>query len=300
MIRRSRWKCIVALGVPGGAGGEPEQRHVVGGGVRRLERVGLAHRHAVELAVEPRGAVEADDAREVLARRRARAHLVEQPRVAQREAHARLVDDRRQLDGAQHRHRVDDHGAGLRRREPAGDHGRRVRRAHEDAVAGHDAEVLDQHPGDAVGPRGQLRVGARAAVADQRRAVAEAPRHHRVGQLDADVQPLRVGVRAELDPGPLPARRQRVPGEGVDVARSRQRRVRGVRRRRGPLARTAHAALRPARRASCAAPGAYGAGHGWRASPIAAAWRFVQYGSTRCGRARPTRSARPASRIELA
>ena len=111
--------------------------------------------------------------------------LVHQPRVAERELHLRLVDHLGQIGGAQRRHGVDDDRAGLQRREPAGDHRRIVGGADQDAVAGHDAEVLDQRAGEPVGPVGKLLVGAQAAVADQRGVVAKALLDHAVGQLDA-------------------------------------------------------------------------------------------------------------------
>ena len=69
-------------------------------------------------------------------------------------------------------------------------------------------------------PVGQLLVGAAAAVADQRRVVAEALLDHAVGQLDGGVEVLGI---LELRPveqqvGPLLGRRQIVAREGVDVA----------------------------------------------------------------------------------
>ena len=123
----------------------------------------------------------------------------------------------RELAGAQHRHGVDHDRAGLGRRQPAGDHRRVVGRADQHAVARLDAVVLDQRVRQAVGPVGQLLVGAAAAVADQRGVVAEALLDQAVGQLDGGVEVLGIVEAVEQEIRPLVGRRQIVAGERVDV-----------------------------------------------------------------------------------
>ena len=183
----------------------------------------LAQRDAVELGVVIGGAVEADHLLEEFRGLGAGGELVHQPRVAQRQRHLGLVDDFGQFAGAQHRHGVDHHGAGLGGGEPARHHGRIVGGADQDAVARLDAEILDQRVGDAVGPVGELLVGAAAAVADQRHVVAKAARHHAVGQLDAGVERLRIVEAVERNLRPLRRRRKIVAGEGVGVGRAAER-----------------------------------------------------------------------------
>ena len=71
--------------------------------------------------------------------------------------------------------------------------------ADEDAVAGLDAEILDQRVGDPVGPVRQFLVGPAAAIADQRDVVAEAARHQAVGQFDAGVELVGIVETAESE-----------------------------------------------------------------------------------------------------
>ena len=156
--------------------------------LHRVERHGLAQRDAVELGVVIGGAVEADHLFEEFRGLGAGDKLVHQPRVAQRQRHLGLVDDLGEFARAQHRHGVDDDRAGLGGGEPARHHRRIVGGADQDAVAGLDAEILDQRVGDAVGPVGELLIGAAAAIADQRDVVAEAALDHAVGQFDAGVE----------------------------------------------------------------------------------------------------------------
>ena len=178
------------LRLAGGAGGEAEERDIVAAGLHRVERHGFAERNAVELGVVIGGAVEADHLLEELAVLGAGDDLVHQPRVAERERHFRFVDDLAELAGAQQRHRVDDDGARLGRGEPAGDQRRIVGGADQNAVAGLDAEILDQRMRDAVGPIRELLVGAAAAIADQRDVIAETARHHAIGQFDGGIELL--------------------------------------------------------------------------------------------------------------
>ena len=166
--------------------------------VHRLEADGFVERDAVELGVVVGGAVEADDLLQEAAVLGAGDHLVHQPRVAERQADLGLVDDLRQFAGAQHRHGVDDDGAGLGRRQPAGDHGGVVGRADQHAVAGLDAVVLDKRMRQPVGPVGQFLVGAPAAVADQRGVVAKALFDHAVGQFDGGVEVVGIVEAVEL------------------------------------------------------------------------------------------------------
>ena len=144
MISRSRWKCMVRLGLAGRAGGEAQQRHVVSPGLHRLELDRLVERDAIELGVVVGGAVEVDDLLQEAAVLGARHQLVGDAAVAEREADLGLVDDLGQLAGAQHRHGVDGHRAGLGHRQPRRHHRRVVAGADQHAVAGLDAEVLDQ------------------------------------------------------------------------------------------------------------------------------------------------------------
>ena len=130
-----------------------------------------------------------------------------------------LVDDLAELAGAQHRHGVDHHGAGLGGGEPGRDQRRIVAGADEHAVAGLDAVILDQRIGEPVRPVGEFLVGAAAAVADQRDAVAEAALDVAVGQFDRGVQVFRILEfrPVEDEVGPLIERRKIVAREGVDM-----------------------------------------------------------------------------------
>ena len=123
----------------------------------------------------------------------------------------------RELAGAQHRHRVDHDRACLGRRQPAGDHRRIVGRADQHAIAGLHAVVLDQRMRQAVGPVGQLLVGAPPAVADQRGVVAEALFDQSVGQLDRGVEVLGIVEAVEQEVRPLVDRRKIVAGKRVDM-----------------------------------------------------------------------------------
>ena len=193
MISRSRWKCIVAFGLAGGAGGEARAAR------RRRGR-----------CAPPRSAPTCAARRGRARRRGWRCRRSRPPscRNALSLAHATtssisrvshsamrdlgLVDDLAQLAGAQHRHRVDHDGARLGGGQPARHHRRVVGRADQHPVAGLHAVVLGERVRQPVGPVGQLLVGAPAAVADERGVVAEALLDHAVGQLDGGVEVLGV------------------------------------------------------------------------------------------------------------
>ena len=142
-----------ALRLAGGARGEGDQRDVVGRGVD-VGELGRGAAHAlIELGSDARlaRAVEIADpvaapARACAPARARRASAL----IAQRERDPRLVDDDRELARAQQRHGGDRDAARLEHGEPAGGQHRVVGRAQQHAVAGHQAEVVAQHVGDAV------------------------------------------------------------------------------------------------------------------------------------------------------
>ena len=202
----------------GCSGGEAEQGDVVAARRHGGQGHRLIEREAVEFGVVIGGAVEADDAFEKAARLGAGDQFIEDPGVAQRKADLGLVDDLRQFSGAQHRHRVDHDRARLRRREPAGDHRGIVGRADEHAIAGLDAIILDERPGEPVAPVGKLLVGAAPAMADEGGAVAKAALDHAVGQLDRGVHVLWIIEPLQPKVGPLIGRRQVVARETVKMS----------------------------------------------------------------------------------
>ena len=163
------------------------------------------------------GAVKADHLFEELAVLGASDDLVHQPRVAEHQRHFGFVDDLTELAGAQHRHGIDDDSTCFGRGEPAGNQSRIVGGANENAIAGLDAEVLDQRTCDAVGPVGQFFVGAAAAIADQRDMIAETARHHAVGQFDRGIELFGVVEAVERDVWPKLAGREVVAGECISM-----------------------------------------------------------------------------------
>ena len=207
------------LRLAGCAGGEAEQRDVVAAGRHGLEFHRLVERDAVQFGIVVRRAVERDDLLQELAVLGAGDQLVGDARVGQRQCDLGLVDDLRQFAGAQHRHGVDDDGAGLGGGEPGGDQSRIVAGADEHTVARLDAVVLDQRMRQPVRPVGELLVGAPAAIADQRRVVAETLLDHAVGELDTGVEALGVLEFRTIEQNvrPLIGRRQVVAREGVDM-----------------------------------------------------------------------------------
>ena len=207
------------LGLAGRAGGEGEEGDVVTAGRNGFEPDRLGECNPVELRIVIGGAVEADDLIQEAARLGAGNQLVHHPGVAKGEPDPGLLDDLRELPGAQHRHGVHHHRPRLGGREPAADHGRVVGRANQDPVAWLDPEVLAQRPGQAIGPVGQLLVGAPPAVPDEGDMVAEPGLYHPIGELEADIQALRVVERAGEERRPPLRRRQVVAREGVHVRR---------------------------------------------------------------------------------
>ena len=86
-------------------------------------------------------------------------------------------------------------------------------------LPGLHAIVLDQGMRDAVGPVGQLLVGAAAAIADQRGMVAEALARPCIGQFHAGVQAIGIIEAVEQQIRPLVRRRQPVAGESINMRR---------------------------------------------------------------------------------
>ena len=181
----------------------------------RVEPHRLVQRHAVELGIMVRRAVEVHDLLEELAGLRAGDQFVGDAAVGQRQRNLGLVDDLAEFTGAQHRHGVDDDGAGLGGRKPGRNQRRVVAGADQDAVAGLDAVVLHQRMREAVGPVGQFLVGALAAVADQRDLVAPAFLDDTIGQFDRSIQIFRILKLRPVEQQfrPLVGRRQISPRE---------------------------------------------------------------------------------------
>ena len=180
------------LGLARGARGESQQRDVVASRLHRVELHRLVQRHPVEFGVVVRRAVEIHHLLEKAAGLRARDQFIGDAAVGQRQRNLGLVDNLAQLAGAQHRHGVDDDGACFGGREPCRDQRRIVAGTDQDAVAGLDAVALHQRMREAVGPVGQLLVGALAAIADQRDPVAPASLDDTVGQFDRGIQIFRI------------------------------------------------------------------------------------------------------------
>ena len=81
------------------------------------------------------------------------------------------------------------------------------------------AVVLRERVRQAVGPIGQLLVGAPPPVPDQRGVVAESLLDESVGELDGGVEVLGIVEAVEQELRPLVERREMVAGERVDVRR---------------------------------------------------------------------------------
>ena len=213
------------LGLTRGARGKPQQGDVVAAGLDRIEPDRLAQCHPIELGIMVRRAVEIHDLLEKPAGLGARDQFVGDAAVGQRQRDLGLVDDLCQFAGAKHRHGVDDDGARFCRREPRRDQRRIIARTDQHPVAGLDAVILHQRMRQPVRPVRQLLVGALAAIADQRDAVAEPLLDDAVGQFDRGVEIFGI---SELRPveqqfRPLPERRQISPREIIDVTRRAKR-----------------------------------------------------------------------------
>ena len=146
-----------ALRLAGGAGGEGDQRDVVGRGVDRRRSAAGVGRQRLEAVRRAVAAVD-DALRRSGASGARRLQLLGEAVVAQRVRDLRLVDDRVASSlRAQQRHRRDDDAAGLQHGEPARGQHRRVGGAQQHAVARHEPESLDQHVGDPVRPARRAR-----------------------------------------------------------------------------------------------------------------------------------------------
>lgn len=214
------------LGLAGGAAGEGQQRHVVGGGVDGGELRGLARGAGLQTTFGGHAEVQH------LAQHRVGGgglrQLVGQHGVAQGMRHLRLGDDLAQLLGPQHRHRAHRDAARLHHCKPAGRQHRAVGRTQQHAVARHQAQVVDQHMGDAAGLGLQLGIGPHQAIrADDAAPPAPAAGHRVVQQPGTAVQPrrkLQLG-QGEQELGLVGRRRQPVAGEAVDMGAGLHRRL---------------------------------------------------------------------------
>ncbi len=144
------------------ARGERDERRVVGRRVDVGERRRLARGQRVEAVGShpcrtwpPSRASGSPDARDL--------ELGGEAVVAERVRDPRLGDDVGELLGAQQRHRAHRDAARLQHREPARRVHRAVRRAQQHAIAGDEAEILDQHARDAVGVAPEARRTSSAA-----------------------------------------------------------------------------------------------------------------------------------------
>ena len=193
------------------ARGEADQADVVGGGVAGLERLALARQPRLELLRPERQEL----ARPSLDRP---LQLAAQGLVDEGERDLRLIDHDRELLGAQQRHGGDDDAARLQDGEVDRRHHRAVRRAKEHPVAGH--EPLAREPvRQPVHQSGELGVGPREPVPEDRDALAAPLCDVAVDELDGDVEAFRVAEPVEVDQrGPSILRRKVLARERVDVA----------------------------------------------------------------------------------
>ena len=244
----------------GGAGGDGEQRDVVGGGLDGPERGPVPGRPRDQVVLAVTAVAHHPQLRDA-----GGDQVVGEPGVAERQAGPRDVADRAQLAGAQRRHRRHHHPARRQHAEPAGHQPRVVGAAQQHPVARHQAELLDQHVRDRVGPLAELAVRPLDARTEQAAAVravlgdgareqdlravqplpgSAAPAAGTAGRATAPgvaASPGRTCRRAPTGrvlPWP-PARRpwRALPGRVDPVCRKRTLRVRAARRR--PAARRA-------------------------------------------------------------
>ena len=172
----------------------------------------------VKARMQVSSAAVAADLLELQAGRRGFEQVGRQRRIAERMRDLGDLDHGLELLGTQQRHGGHGNATSLHHAEPAGHGHRVVGPAQQHAVAGHQAHVLHQHLGDAVGLLAQLPVGPADAAALQAQAFAPAALvHGLVQQLGGAVQLLRelqIG-QLEQELGPLLARRQVLGGEAV-------------------------------------------------------------------------------------
>lgn len=179
---------------------------------------GLGKGCPVQFAIMAVGSVEGDDALEELALATRLHQLIHQPMVAQSQRNFRLFEIFQQFARTHHWHGIDDHSPRLGCRQPAGDHGRIVARADENAIAWLEAVILDQRPRQLIGPFRQFAVSALSANADQRHAVAEPFLHHTVRELHSRVEIFGVVKALQIDFRPLFKGRKMVAREGIRVS----------------------------------------------------------------------------------
>ncbi len=201
-----------ALGAAGGAGGEGDQRHVVGR--RPHGRVRRAGRRAVEQVVRGVTAVRRDPQ----VRDLGLGEVVDGPDVAQRVPDPGDLAHRAQFVRAllgQHRDR---HGARLQHGQPAGREPRCGGAAQQHPVAGDDAEVTGEQVRDAVDPGAQLAVRPWLTGGGEEHGPVVG---RSVEQFGGAVEPFGVAQlrQVETELGPVVRGWQMVAGEGVDVRR---------------------------------------------------------------------------------
>lgn len=222
-----------ALRASRGAGGEGDQRHVVGRRGHRLERVGLSGREPQHVGLT--AAAEQPGAQP---RYGSAFQFPGHARVAQRVADPRDTADGAQLVRALGRQDGDRDGPGLHHRQPAGGQLRGGGAAQQDAVAGDDAQLAGEHVRQPVdgGAQFAVRPGAPGGGAAGRVPRLRAGRGHAAGveggtvraqPSDGTIQQLGTAVEArgvlerrivQQEPWPLFGRGQVVAGEGVEVS----------------------------------------------------------------------------------
>ena len=208
------------LGPAGGAGGEGEQGDVVGGRRRRRRRC-RPWRRARGVEVVVRAAV-ATVRR--LSRPAATRSSTKRWSHSARSGSADLAIVR-SSPGAQQRHRGHHDATGLEHAEPAGHQPAGCSGPQQHPVAGHQAEVLDEHLGDLVGRGGAGRRRSRVSSGDSRQGRSGAVLGDDVvEQGGRAVEPVGVVQLRQVEEqlGPLVERRQVVAAEGVDVRRRRE------------------------------------------------------------------------------
>ena len=142
------------LRAAGRPGREGDHRDVVGRGLHAGELCGLGPGQGHQVGVTgPAERHEPDTGNG--------GQLAGEAVIAERELDPGDRADAGQLRRAQHRHCRDRDAAGLQHAEPAGGEPRVVRPAQQHAVAGHQPEVLGEHPGDLAGAGGEVAVGPR-------------------------------------------------------------------------------------------------------------------------------------------